>query len=112
MAAGVYNFIIDQGSSFSQQLTVKESGSPKDLTGYSARSQLRPTKTSEILTATFTCTIPEPTAGVIYMRLTPTQTAAITAGRYYYDIEIFSGGEETVTRLLQGEVTVTPEVTR
>ena len=41
MAAGKYNIRIDQGSDFSIQLTVKESGSAKNLTGYSARAQLR-----------------------------------------------------------------------
>jgi len=57
MAAGKYNITIDQGSDFSIQLTVKESGSAKNLTGYSARAQLRPTQTSSTLSATFTTTI-------------------------------------------------------
>ena len=44
------------------------------------------------------------------MSMTPVVTGAIEEGMYVYDMEIRSGSG-TVTRLLQGEVTVTPEVT-
>ena len=112
MAAGTYNILVEQGSTFSQKVTVKEDGSPRDLTGYSARAQIRPTRTSTTLTATFTCTIATPSNGEILMELSPSVTAAITDGRYYYDLEIYSSGDSIVNRLLQGEVTVSPEVTR
>ena len=45
------------------------------------------------------------------MTMTPAVTGAIEEGIYVYDLEITSGGS-TVTRLLQGEVTINPEVTR
>jgi hypothetical protein len=112
MAAGTYNILVEQGSTFSQSVTVKEDGSPRDLTGYNARAQMRPTRTSSTLTATFTCTISDPTTGLILMELTPATTAAIAEGRYYYDLEIYTNADGIVTRLLQGEVTVSPEVTR
>ncbi len=69
MAAGKYNITIDQGSDFSIQLTVKESGSAKNLTGYNARAQLRPTQTSSTLSATFTTTITNASGGVMTMSL-------------------------------------------
>lgn len=112
MAAGTYNILVEQGSTFSQTVTVKEDGSPKDLTGYSARAQMRPTRTSTTLTATFTCTISTPSTGAIVMELDPSTTAGIADGRYYYDLEIYTSGDAIVSRLLQGEVTVSPEVTR
>lgn len=112
MAAGTYNILVEQGSSFSQSVTVKEDGSPRDLTGYNARAQIRPTRTSTTLTATFTCTISSPATGVILMELSPSVTAGISEGRYYYDLEIYTNGDGIVSRLLQGEVTVSPEVTR
>lgn len=111
MTAGVYNIIVEQGSSFAQKITVKSNGVPKNLSGYSARAQIRPTRTSSTLTATFSCTV-HPLAGEIIMNLSPAETAPITSGRYYYDLEIYTSGETVVSRLLQGEVTVTPEVTR
>lgn len=111
MAAGVYNIIVEQGATFSQKVTVKTDGVVKDLTGYNARAQIRPTKTSSTLTATFSCTV-DPTEGEVVMTLSPSQTAAIEPGRYYYDLEIFTSGDSIVNRLLQGEVTLSPEVTR
>jgi|TARA_B100000953_G_scaffold227818_1_gene189410 hypothetical protein len=45
------------------------------------------------------------------MAMTASTTADIEEGIYVYDLEITSSSG-TVTRLLQGEVTVNPEVTR
>ena len=42
---------------------------------------------------------------------TPTQTAALEEGRYVYDVEI-TASDSTVTRPIQGTVTVRPNVTR
>ena len=110
MAAGKYNITIDQGSDFSLQLTVKEADTAKDLTGYSARAQLRPTITSSTLTATFTCTITNASGGILKMELGNTATAALQPGQYYYDLEIYTGS--LVQRLVQGGATVRAEVTR
>jgi hypothetical protein len=48
--------------------------------------------------------------GDITISLTATETSAIKAGRYVYDIEIASSVE--TLRVLEGIVTVTPEVTK
>jgi hypothetical protein len=45
------------------------------------------------------------------MSMTASATGAIEEAIYVYDLEIVSGSG-TVTRLLEGEVTVNPEVTR
>ena len=112
MSAGSYNLFIDQGSDYAIQLTVKEQGSAKDLTGYFARAQMRSTKSSAAVTATFTCTITDPSEGIIKVELANSITETILAGLYYYDLELFSENDAIVTRLLEGQVTVTQEVTR
>jgi hypothetical protein len=43
--------------------------------------------------------------------MTSSATGAIEEGMYVYDIEITSGAG-AVTRILQGKVTLTPQVTR
>jgi hypothetical protein len=48
--------------------------------------------------------------GEITLSLTPTQTSALKAGRYVYDVEM-AAPHETV-RVMEGIITVTPEVTR
>ena len=109
MAAGKYNITIDQGSDFSIQLTVKESGVTKNLTGFSARPQLRPTQTSSTLSATFTCAITNASGGILTMSLAHSTTAGLSGGKYTYDLEIYTGS--VVQRLIQGTATVRANVT-
>jgi hypothetical protein len=111
MSAARYNLIIDQGTDFALEFIVKESGTAKSLSGDTARAQLRPTKDSSTLTETFTCLVEDGSVtGKITAKLSNTETSAIAAGRYYYDLELVDSG--IVTRLLEGTVTVTQEVTR
>ena len=115
MPAGKHNIIIDQGSDFALQLVVKENGVARDLTGYSARAQLRKTKKDVATAADFVCTLPTPAQGTVKMALDFATSEALDAGIYYYDLEIYlsdSGGDTAVSRLLQGTATVTQEVTR
>jgi len=112
MSAGTYNLFIDQGSDYAIQLTVKEDGSAKDLTGYSARAQLRSTKSATDVTATFTCTVTDASGGVIKMALINSVTKDISPGVYYYDLELHTASDAYVTRILEGQATVSQEVTR
>ena len=84
MSAANHDLVIDQGSTFVIDLTIKESGSIKNLTGFSARSQLRSSKTASAVAASFTCTIANPTSGVVKMELPATTSTAMTAGVYFY----------------------------
>ena len=110
MSAGTYNIKIDQGSDFSLQLTVQEDGTAKDLAGFSARAQMRPTIDSSTLTATFTCTVTDEENGIFTISLPYTTTTDIDVGQYYYDVELYTGA--TSQRLIQGTATVSGEVTR
>ena len=112
MSAARYNLVIDQGSDFAVDFTVNENGSAKDLTGYSARAQMRATKTSSTVAATFTCIIPTPANGTVRMTLPHATSSGMSSGRYFYDLEIFTSGDALVTRIMQGEVDITQEVTR
>ena len=111
MAAGTYNFILEQGATFNRILTVKENNSAMNLTNYTVASKMRSTHDSGTVVGTFTCTISDATAGEITMQMTNSTTAAIEEGIYVYDLEI-TASTGAVTRILQGQVTVTPEVTR
>jgi len=111
MAAGTYNFVLDQGATFNRQLTVKDDGTVMNLTGYSVASKMRSTHDSGTVVGTFTCTVSNATGGIILMSMTSSTTAGIEEGIYVYDLEMTSGGG-TVTRLMEGTVTVNPEVTR
>lgn len=112
MAAANYDLTIDQGSTFVIDITINEGGSVKDLTGYSARSQMRSTKTATDVAASFTCTIPVPTNGVVKMELPAGTSSDMSAGLYFYDLEIHTSSDAIVKRLIEGKVTLNQEVTR
>ena len=113
MSAGTYNLVIDQGSDFAIDLTITEQSAAKNLTGYSGRAQIRSTHTSSTVAASFVCTIVGlPTAGVMKLSIAAATTTAMTPGAYVYDLEIFTGSDVVVKRLIEGTVTINPEVTR
>ena len=45
------------------------------------------------------------------MSLTAVQTATLKSGRYVYDLQI-TAADTTVTRVLEGVITIRPEVTK
>ena len=112
MTAAAFNLTIDQGSDFAIDLVVKDDDVVKNLTGYLARAQMRTTKGASTVAATFTCTIVNATSGALKMELTNAVSSAISAGKYYYDLELYTSGNTIVSRLMQGTVILTPEVTR
>ena len=113
MTAATYDLMIDQGSDFAIDLTITEGGSAKNLTGYSGRAQLRTTHAASSTTASFTCSIVGSAAdGVMKMELPAATTTSIAAGRYVYDLEIYTSSDAIVKRLIEGTVTINPEVTR
>lgn len=89
---------------------------PVNLTSYSAKLQIRslPSDPDAVLTLTtvnnggITIT---PLTGTIACHATAAQTTLIDEGTYYYDIEIKSVSD-IVTRVAQGQVIVSAEVTR
>lgn len=114
MAAATYDILCEQGATLSLALTYKDpDGDPVNLTGYTARMQVRESvsaaSTLVAITSSSGITLGG-SAGTIQISLSATTTAALPKGSYVYDLELSSGG--TVTRLLKGAFTVDPEVTR
>ena len=128
MAAGKYNFTIEQGTTVNLELAYKDvSGSAIDLTGYSGRMQIRPdfadnTKTSYIylssslnadgtgLNFSGSSGLNPPASGTIGIYISAASSSALNFDSALYDIEIQSGS--VVTRLLQGTIKLSREVTR
>ena len=114
MVARIANFVVEQGATFVKSFTWKEGGAPKNLTGYTARMKARPSITSDTVlidasTANGKITI-DPLLGVIELTISATETAAMTFTSAVYDLELVSGA--VVTRLVQGTLTLSREVTR
>ena len=110
--AAIANLTIDQGATFSSDVTVKDANrNAFDLTGYTATAKMAKGYSSTRTRTTITCTInADPTTGIVTLSLTATETAALDApARYVYDLEITSGA--TVTRVIEGIINVRPNVT-
>jgi len=104
------NLVVDQGATFSSTLILTdEDTNAIDLTDYTCQAQLRKHYTSSN-SVSFSTSLGGAN-GTIVLSLTSGQTANIVAGRYVYDVEITSSGN-VVSRVVEGIVTVTPNVTR
>jgi hypothetical protein len=107
---------IDQGADVTLQLElVDTNNNAKNLTGHSVSARLKKTYTSTSYTD-FLALIQAPaTDGIVNLTLTNTQTDALEATRYVYDVELSytdSDGDTIIERILEGQITVTPSVTR
>lgn len=110
--ATTYNLSIDQGTDFETTIQVNDStGSERDLTGYNARAEVRRSYASTA-NVQFTVSIQAPTTGEILISMPHAKTANLRYGRYVYDVELVNNSNGLVERILEGTVTVYPEVTR
>ena len=107
----IANIFIDQGTDFSITVDVTDTdGTALEMTGYTAAGQIRKTYSSSTASGTFTTAIAA-ASGQVTLSLTDTETSAIPAGRYVYDLTITSASSIT-TRVAEGQINVTPSVTR
>ena len=90
MSAAKYDLTIDQGSDFKITLNVKEDGVNKDLTGWSARGQLRETLEADVAEDFNFGSSPYDATGNIVATISNEDAGNLTAGQYFYDIEIFT----------------------
>jgi hypothetical protein len=109
------NLEIPQGATWNRVITYMDSNRvPIDLTGYTAKMQLRSDYGQKFAYLTLSTGTGEivitPLTGTIEITISATVTKALKVYTYVYDLEITSPGS-VVTRLLQGKITVTPEVT-
>jgi hypothetical protein len=130
MAAGKYSFTIEQGATVDFEIACKDSnGDPIDLTGYQARMQLRPGPGSNPLYITLSSSLDAcgtglnmsgssglnpPTSGTIGIYISAISSSQLNFDIASYDLEIASGSGNCyiVTRLLEGKVKLSKEITQ
>jgi len=114
--AGTYNITCDQGATFQKAISWNDSANnPYNLTGYSARMQVRPTAESttvilELTTANGRITVGS-TEYNVNLLVSAAITDGLTPGLYVYDLEIVSPAG-VVDRILEGNFKVKIGVTR
>ncbi len=115
MAAVPLNLTLEQGTDFQVNFTVRNKDqSPLNLLGYTASSEMR-----KHYTATkkydFDVTFVDRSQGRLRLSMKDAVTGTFAEGRYVYDVEISfqdSSSNTIVERILEGQINVSPSVTR
>lgn len=104
---------IVRGDDYKLIITLTNDTTPFDLTGYTAKAQIRPTtQVSAPLTAEFAVNIPAPaTDGIIELTLEHADTEGLTSNGFW-DLQITETATSWVTTIVSGAVTIVPDVTR
>lgn len=121
MIAGTYNILCEQGTTFGRVLDLQQPSAadpniyePFDLENFTARMQVRRTIDSSTVMVTLTTEnggiVLNEEPGRIRLYMSSTTTAGITTSGVY-DIEIVDAGG-VVSRVVQGQFTLSQEVTR
>jgi hypothetical protein len=112
MAAGYTELFLEQGATFNTTITLDDlSGAAMNLVGYTATSQMKKSYYSSNSSATFNAS----TGGVngtVSLNLSAPETANIYPGRYLYDVYVTSEDGSARTRVLEGIVNVSPQITK
>ena len=126
MIAGEYNISIEQGTTFYRLIDVMEPTildpdvyEAFNLTGYTARMQIRRTVESATPMLSLTSptvsgngiTVMDGANNAISINITDTMTSSLTSSGVY-DLEIIKTSTGAVSRLLRGTITLSLEVTR
>lgn len=129
MAAGRYSFVLEQGTTVDFEIQYKDSSSnPIDLSGYSARMQVRPQIDSETVFLTLSSSLNNDgtglnlsgsngstslSSGSIGIYISSCTSSLLDFDTAFYDLEIYSGSNCPYTvRLLEGQIRLSKEVTR
>jgi hypothetical protein len=126
MSAGRYDIILEQGATFDLPLHYRDpAGVPIDLSGYSARMQVRESAESTVLVE-FNSSLTANGAillngaaedredganGNIRIFMSAANSAALPRFSGRYDLELADSSSYTI-RLLEGQFRVEPEITR
>jgi len=130
MAAGRYSFVIEQGATTDFEILYKDSsGNPVNLTDYQARMQIRASQTSSSeVYLTLSSSLQSdgtglnmggssgtnpPESGSIGIFISYLTSSLLNFTQGYYDLEIASGSgaQARVTRVLEGAIQVSKNVT-
>ena len=111
MSVYVNNITINTGEYFSRDFYLDNiDGTPLDLTGYTAASQMRKHPESVNATADFNVGFIDRANGRIRISLATTKTRLIKPGRYVWDL-MFTDGSNKKSIVIEGNVLATQDIT-
>lgn len=113
MPAAKLNLTVEQGADFFKRLIWRDKNKrPVNLTGYTAKMQVRSSATSPVVIfelSTANGRISFPGGGAIELNIAANDTETIVSG--VYDLKLYAPGGKEI-RFIEGKLTVTPGVTK
>jgi hypothetical protein len=106
-----HNLKFVRGDTQDFTITLTEDGTtPRNITGCTYRAQIRTDADASSVSGEFSCTVTDPTTGVVRLVLSASTSASLPDTVLYWDFEQNNGG--VVTTLIHGKCTVLGDVTR
>jgi len=103
---------IDQGTDFETALDlIADDGTSINVAGYVFSGQIKKSYYTSQIAANISINITNADNGNTMLVIDAANTANIPAGRYVYDIKMIDTAN-TTTRIVEGIITVTPQVTK
>lgn len=103
------NIIVDQGSDWQTVVNIKAAnGSSFDFTGYTGRSQIR----KHYESANSVSMNVSLNTGFVTLSLSANTTSHMDSGRYLYDVEIIHSASNNVSRIIEGTMTISGEISK
>jgi hypothetical protein len=114
MPAGYQDFFIEQGTTFNTQITLDDNiGVPYNLTNFTVKSQARTSYYTSNVTINFTSVVVDANNGLISISANASTTANVSSRqKLVYDVVITDSVSNNVTRVLEGQIFISPRATR
>lgn len=107
-----YDLQIPQGQTFSLSLTLKDNnGVPINLSGFAISGYLKSKYSDTGKLADLNVAITDAANGGVSLGISATETAALPVNYAFYDIEMLNSGDNSVTKVLAGKASISPEIT-
>lgn len=106
------DLFVDQGTDFYTNMDLtNDDGTPMGVAGYTFAGQIRKSYYSKNPTANLVITVVNSATGNLSISVPAAITANVAPGRYVYDIKM-TDTSNSIIRIMEGIVTVTPQVSR
>ena len=113
MAAGYTELYLEQGTTFTTQITLDDVyGQPYNLDGFTVKSQAKKSYYSTQTSINFVSTIHDSANGIIQLAANSATTSNVSAGKLVFDVLLIEPSTNNVTRVLEGQIFVSPSVTK
>ena len=104
---------LDQGTTFNKVITVRDANTNAllNVSGSTVTGQIRKSFYSSNASGNLTCTVTDAGNGEITLTMTAANTSNIKDGKYLFDVKAVDANNVT-SRILEGIMIITPQVTR